>query len=68
MKSPSLTTRFFLALVLVFGTIMAVGSPGGIDGAEENADTYCRNVHDGVWPDYEKQYVKFCNGPKWNGK
>jgi len=44
--------------------------------AELSAHRYCRMVNSGQmvdgklvkWPDYQKNYDKFCIGDRWNGK
>lgn len=75
MKTSDPKFATFVALVsLLFGLVCAmlslylIGVQIDIDNAEAEANLYCKNVHAGVWPDYEQQYEKFCDGPKWNGK
>ncbi len=56
-----------VALFLI-STIISNSNHKGIDNAEEEAEQYCKMVYEGHWPDYQQNYDKFCNGPKWNGK
>lgn len=52
-------TFWYLALILLI-----MGWVGNMDYqdeiAEENA--YCRNVAEGIWPDYEGTYGEWCGG------
>jgi hypothetical protein len=60
----------FLALLLT--AIVAVLSwsvASDLDDAEMQARTYCRNVHDKVWPDYQDTYNLYCTPTgEWNGR
>ena len=62
----------FMVIMFLFAVYMAIAMLGkynkGIDGAEDAANRYCEMVYDGNWPDYQQNYDKFCDGPKWNGK
>jgi hypothetical protein len=41
----------------------------GPDEEQEQAMVYCQRVHDGIWPDFHRNYAQFCTKDgKWNGK
>ena len=59
-------TLLFLgvALTLVLASIFG----NDMDGAEMEAQRYCKMVYAGHWPDFNNNYIQFCDGPNWNGR
>jgi len=59
-------TLLFLgvALTLVLASIFG----NDMDGAEMEAQRYCKMVYEGHWPDFNNNYDQFCDGPNWNGR
>ena len=55
-------------LIACIGKFVGIADKLDIDNAGAAAEQYCKMVYEGHWPDYQKTYDKFCNGPKWNGK
>lgn len=51
-------TALFVVLVGIVGTM-------DYEDAIAEADLYCQNVHDGVWPDYEGTYAKECRDGRY---
>lgn len=61
--------KAILVLAIIYFAIAILGKfTKDIDGAEEQANRYCKMVYEGHWPDYQQNYKEFCDGPKWNGK
>jgi hypothetical protein len=48
--------------VLLLAAVVACGMLGLSDSAQQgDAEEYCRQVHDKVWPDFNKVYLRECN-------
>lgn len=62
--------KVIIVIVVVYLAIAALGkfTKGDIDGAEANAHRYCKMVYEGQWPDYQQNYLQFCDKDRWNGK
>lgn len=48
-----------IAIGFVLACLASVGT-GDYDQAKKDSATYCKNVKDGVWPDYKKIFDKRC--------
>lgn len=51
-----------IGAAVVIALIALLGLVGNMDyeDAVNQADLYCQNVHEGVWPDYNEIYDKEC--------
>lgn len=51
-----------IGLAMIIGLVLIIGLVGRMDYQDEiaEADLYCQNVADGVWPDYRNTYEKEC--------
>ena len=52
----------------IFMFFLFVGESNKESDAELSAHHYCKMVYHGDWPDYQKNYDKFCIRDRWNGK
>lgn len=52
----------WLVLLAALLVLLALGTAGSLDmdEAARQADEYCGNVHEGLWPDYEGTYRDRC--------
>lgn len=49
-------------IVAIVVAALALVAIVGIDDPELEQQTYCQNVKEGVWPDYEGTYKQECGG------
>lgn len=52
-----------LALLIMFALAFVAVGQADYEDAKREADTYCQNVAEGVWPDYEGTYAEHCPQP-----
>lgn len=52
----------WLVLLAALLVLLALGTAGSLDmdEAARQADEYCGNVHEGLWPDYDETYRDRC--------
>ena len=56
--------KIWVGVASVVALLLLIGIVGNMDYQDEVAEEniYCRNVAEGVWPDYEGTYDEWCGG------
>ena len=63
----ALDTFLIIAGVLFSVLLLGIVCKMGHEDAVLKAETYCANVHSGMWPDYEGIYKEQCHEGRYKG-
>lgn len=56
--------RYIIPILIMIGATFMWASNNDYEDALRDQDEYCKNVGDGVWPDFKSIAKEVCHGPQ----